>query len=288
MAIVRPIQKADKVLVDDGAIKENLRDLEYALSQQQYDVAKAVLRVILTAMPGVKSKNVAFLNTLTSLREAVDTGEMSLRDMSRELKTEFTGYKLAVLKMVEEVNTPTQKDELSINDLLDHAGHALTQYEQTRDQIEKDLLARGFVVTRAPVMPLSTPPLDVAKLAKNGFKSDTFAGYPIVHAQFVVGISQERVYKEVDELAGHKLADVGKSPTEAQRQEVYENVLDSVRSQFSKHRLMQVGSPHHWYDATWFWLLPESHFKLLKSCTISETPVQSLSIKKWSFPFRGK
>jgi len=288
MAIVRPIQRADKVSINEGSINENLRDLEYALSQQQFDVAKATLRVILTAMPGVKSKNVAFLNALTSMREAVDTGEMSLRDMSRELKMEFTGYKLAVLKMVEEVNTPTQKDELSINDLLDNAGHALTQYEQTRDQIERDLLARGFVATRAPVMPISVPPLDVSKLAKNGFKADTFAGYPIIHSQFVVGISQERVFKEVDELAGHKLADTGKSPTEEQRNEVYENLLDSVRSQFPSHRFMPVGVPHHWYDATWFWLLPESHFKLLKSCTISPTPVQSLSVKKWSFPFRGK
>jgi hypothetical protein len=288
MAVVRAMARSEKVSVDDTAIKESLRDLEYALSQQQFDVAKATLRVILTAMPGIKSKNVAFLNALTSMREAVDTKEMTPREFSTELKSEFVAYRLSVLAMIEEVNTPSQKDELSLHDALDKSGNALSKYEKSRDQIEKAILDTGFVVTYAPVMPISTPILDVARLTSNGFKSETFAGYPILHNQFVVGVSMDRIFQEVDEMLGTELKKVGKTPTEDQRQAVYDNILDSVKSRFPSQRLRPVGAPYHWYNAVWFWMLPESHYKLLKSCTISATTVESLNLKKWSFPFRGK
>lgn len=288
MAVVRAMARSEKVSIDDTAVNESLSDLEHALSRQQFDVAKATLRVILTAMPGIKSKNIAFLNALTSMQEAVQTKEMTMREFSTELKQEFTAYRLSVLKMIEEVNTPSQKDELSINDMLDKSGNALSKYEKSRDQIEKTMLDSGFVVTYAPVLPISTPILDVSRLNSNGFKSETFAGYPIIHDQFIVGISMDRIFQEVDDMLGVRLKDTGKTPTEEQRQEVYDNLLDSVKSKFSRQRLRPVGAPYHWYNAIWFWMLPESHYKLLKSCTISAATVESLHLKKWSFPFRGK
>lgn len=284
MAVVRAMQKSEKVVINEADIGEKLSDLENSLSNQQFKSARGIMRSILTAFPGVKSLNIKFLNALTSMEEAVATGEMSLREMSTELRSEFNGYRLRVLKMVEEANSPTQKEELSTPDLIGQGLSGLKGYESSRDQLEKDILNRGLVVAYAPVIPISSPPLDIAKLNANGFKSDSFAGYPVLHKQFIIGMSTEQILTEVTHLFGGD----GKSSTAEQREKVIENFIQSVTGRFPSQKFMPVGGTHHFYDSTWVWLLPQSHFNLFKKCTASPVSVQSLHIKRWSFPFAGK
>jgi len=296
MAIVRPMLRAESSAVNVEAVQELLKDLEFALGKLQIETAKATLRAILTQIPGIKSKNAAFLNAITSIQEGVASDDISMREQQRMLKDEFKGYELHLNNMLEEVRTPSQKEEmLSISDLLEHSKHALTSFEQNRDSLERAIAERGIVTAYAPVLALTTPMLEVSKCKANAFNATSFEGYPILHKQMVAGISTEKILDMVNEgkgssVPGKPKKSSGRLPgsTHEQRQEVLDQFVDSVISKYPKLKLISVGAPYHWYETTWFWMLPQAHFNLLKRCTLSPTTVQSLSIKKWSFPFASR
>ena len=219
--------------------------------------------------------------------------------MLSQLREEFTAYRLSVETLLSELKIPTQKDEmLSLEELLSHQKSTLTSFEETRDSLERKLLdGSGVVVAYAPVIPISKPPLDVAKLKANAFKSESFMGYPILHKMMVAGISTERILAEVAKERGTvptkkvftDQSNAGaKASTPAEREKVVQHFLDTVISKHKNLRLMAVGGSHQWYDATWFLLLPQAQYNHLLRCTISPTAVQSLSFKKWSFPFANR
>ena len=187
MAIIRPTQRAAASQVDDTAVLELLRDVGFALKNSQFQVAKANLSLMLKHLPSLKSKNVALLNALTSLQEGLDSRDLTKKEFTAQLREEFTAYRLSVETVLAELKIPTQKDEmLSLEELLSHQKSTLTSFEETRDSLERKLLdGSGVVVAYAPVIPISQPPLDVAKLKANAFKSESFMGYPILHKMMV-------------------------------------------------------------------------------------------------------
>jgi hypothetical protein len=291
MGIFRPIQKASSAQVDEDAVRELLNDAGFAFKNQQFNVAKSTLALLLKKLPGLRSKNLALLNSLTSLQEGLSSQDFSQKEFMTSLREEFTAYRLAVESVLTELRDKPQ-DELTLDGLLSHQNNPLTSFEETRDTLERKLLdGSGVVVAHAPVIPLSTPPLDPLKLKQNGFKVESFAGYPIIHGMLVAGISTERVLAEVERArsGGKPSKDATPKPSTMQeRQEVTDLFVGSVQAKYPNLKLIPVGGYHQWYEASWFLLLPQSHFKLLQKCTISPTPVQSLRFNKWSFPFSNR
>lgn len=298
MAIFRPIPHKVKASVDDVAVNESLKDLEHHLRNNQFNNARATLRVIMTRMPGVKNYNIQLLNTLTSVEEGRASEELSMTKAAKEVKEAFQLYRSHIQRVLDELHTPTQEEELhSLDGVFNLSKQTLLSFETHRAQIRDRIREQGVVVTSAPVLGLFAPMLDVAKLKANGFKSRSLEGYPVLLDQMVVGISTEYILRLVksDGMRKKKMVidKTGKSvesTTPEQRAEAKEQFLDTVLQKFKPNgqRLANIGGEVIFESASWFWLVPADHLKLWRSCTTSPTTVNSLSIKNWNFPFASK
>lgn len=292
MAIFRPIPaKASQSSVNDTLVRESLNDLEHTLRAQQFNNARATLSIIAGQLKlAVRSYNVEMLNTLTSVEEGIASGDLTLNGAKRELRDAFQKYRLAVEKVLDALIIPTQEDEArSLEDVLKRSTETLLSFEKNRTAIKERIKSQGVVVTTAPVLVLSAPGLDVAKLKYNGFKSKSVEGYPVIEEQMVVGISVDVV---LNRIPGRKFDEKTSQPlkpsTPEQRQEVKAEFLETVLTRFKNRKLIQLGNEVAYEGTSWFWLAPSDHVKLFKSCTTSPHTVNSLSIKSWGFPFSSK
>ncbi len=288
MAIFRPIIASDKQsTVNDTAVRESLRDLEHALRAQQFNNARAILSSIVSQLKlSVRSHNIRILNTLTSVEEGIASGDLSAVGSRSELKIAFIEYEAAVESILEALVIPTQEEEMrSLTDVLNRSTETLLSFESNRSAIRQRIRENGVVVTSAPVLALSTPGLDVEKLKRVGFKSKSLEGYPVLQEQMVVGISVDVV---LERIPGRKLEEDGtpsKPSTMEQRNEVKEEILDTVLVRFNSRKLVQLGKEMSYEGTSWYWLVPADHVKLFKSCTTSPHTVTSFSVKSWGFPF---
>lgn len=287
MAITRPMQKSAPSQVDDSAVLDLLKDVGFSLRNAQYKVAASLLASILKHLPSVKSKNVALMNAVTSLQEGLASRDITKKEFDRSIREEFAAYDLFIRDVLKELRIPTQKEEMiSLEELVSHQRNVLTGFEETRDSLEKKILASsgGVLLTTAPTILVTNPGLDVAKLKANGFKSESFMGYPIVHKMIVLGITTERIVNEVRRANGKS----SKPTTAEQRNEVIDRVVDIAKARMPDHRLIPVGGLQQWYEASWLLLMPQAQVNRMKSCTMSPTTVSSLIFKKWAFPFASK
>lgn len=290
MAIVRPIPKKgeNQSQVNDAEVRELVKDLEFQLKNSQYNNAKSTLRSILTKLNGVKSYNIRLLNTITSVEEGLAAEEISLTQAKREIREAMDLYRDTIFRVLDELVIPTQEDQLhAINDMLKLSRETLLSFEKQRSAVLKMLEGQGVVLTTAPVLAMTGPILDVAKLKMNGFKARSLEGYPVLLEQTVLGIKVENV---LDHLSGEKMVPEGHKTrlpgsTAEQRKEVKQDILDVALARMKGQNVIAVGEEVQFAGASWYWLVPSGHLKLWRSCTTSPVTVGSVSIKGWGFPF---
>ena len=290
MAIFRPIPKKgdNQSQVNDEEIRELIKDLEFQLKKLQFNTAKGTLRSILTKLNGVKSLNVRLLNTITSVEEGQASEEITLTAAKKEVLLAFETYRDAVFHILDELVVPTQEEQLhAIDDLFKLSQQTLLSFEKQKAEVLKQLEGRGVVLTTGPVLAMTGPLLDVAKLKANGFKARSLEGYPVLLDQTLLGIKIDTV---LDRLSDEKkVSEDNKTrlpgTTAEQRREVKEEILEVAISRMRSQKVMTVGDEVQFAGASWFWLAPSNHYTLWKSCTTSPVTIQSLSIKGWGFPF---
>lgn len=66
--------------------------------------------------------------------------------------------------------------------------------------IVKSLNGKDFVIHRAPIIPMSTPPIQFEKLAALGFAAEKLGGYTVLEDQMVLGLNSGYTQKALQEL----------------------------------------------------------------------------------------
>ena len=66
--------------------------------------------------------------------------------------------------------------------------------------IVKSLNGKDFVIHRAPIIPMSTPPIQFEKLAALGFVAERLGGYTVLEDQLVLGLNSGYTQRALQEL----------------------------------------------------------------------------------------
>lgn len=66
--------------------------------------------------------------------------------------------------------------------------------------IVKSLNGKDFVIHRAPIIPMSTPPIQFEKLAALGFSAERLGGYTVIEDQMVLGLNSGYTQRALQEL----------------------------------------------------------------------------------------
>lgn len=294
MAITRPIPPRKVVAsIDASQIEEILSDLLKEAKNMQLQVMRASLSRMRTLLPGVRDENRIVLNTVLSVEEGLASGEIGPQRARRDMVEAVENYATKVRAMIQSLVTPSQEEEARQGELLDLALHQargkIQEFEKHRAEVMSQVKRSGIAVVTAPVLAITAPVLDVAKLKNNGFTATSLEGYPVLHKQTVLGLSVEALHRLSggDGLKEVKLSDgtSTRSLKPERRDEIKEEVIATFLAK--NPGFIQTGREHSMDGVSWFWFLPENHIKLMKRCTLSPTTVQSLTVKDWGFPFPG-
>jgi len=287
MAIFRPIIAGSQSTVNDEEVREQLKDLELALRNHALNNARAILSTILGHLRNAaRPHNISLLNTITSVEEGLASAEIGPMKARKELAEAFAEYSQSITKALDSLVIPTQKDEkVAFDQVLDRSTEVLLSFASQQEAILKRIREQGIVLTTAPVLTISSPPLDVSKLKSNGFKAKSLSGYAVLEDQLVVGISVDVVLSRTT----RKLSKDGskKPSTPEERNQIKEEFLDTVLQKYRNRKMIAVGGENSYEKSSWFWLVPSDNLRLLRSCTIVDHTVSSVNFTKWGFPFRG-
>lgn len=187
-----------------------------------------------------------------------------------------------------------------INDqLAQAAGDTLAVYNKNSRQLRADLLKNNFVIGYAPVMVINTTPLSAEKLRGFGFRVVDLEGYPILESQLVVGIRHSGMIEDMEEKMASsapkganveqamkkQMAAISKKMKDEEK-ESEEQMIAIVKSIRKKDNLVESDTTFHWAGATWYWLMPAGHIRLLQKSTIVNGTA-AFKPRSWGLPFKA-
>lgn len=269
-----------KATLDFEKIDDMVSSIAQAATKFQFKVAQGEMQALLTALPGAKTPLKVMNNTLVSINEGMRDGHLTRKGAAHEIELAITQFKDSIQKLSDSLSQPSKFDpEVLYKDL---SKDTLKVYDKNMNQVQVQLNHSGMFTGYVPVIPITQPPLDMAKLKAAGIAADTFAGYTILKKQFVAGITLEQLHKMAP-----KAADPNTPREKAKKleEEALQQFREVIESKYRNLKLVQMGGQIGWWNAYWFWFVNSSEFKLMKSCTINSTTVQSLPVKSWGFPF---
>jgi hypothetical protein len=190
------------------------------------------------------------------------------------------------------------KEQLN-DQIAQAAGDTLAVYNKNSRQLRADLLKNNFVIGYAPVMVINTTPLSAEKLRGFGFRVVDLEGYPILESQLVVGIRHSGMIEDMEEKMASSVpkgANVDQAMKKqmtaiankmrAEEKESEEQMVAIVKSIRKKDNLVESDTTFHWAGATWYWLLPAGHIRLLQKATIVNGTA-AFKPRSWGLPFKA-
>lgn len=275
MAIIRAhemgVKQKAATSINVEELQELFKDMNSDLRNGRLSSAQAVLKRMITVLPGLKKSANVLINTIVSVREGLASKEITKKTATEDLKSGIAEFQEALDAIIESVDVSDSSEEQVIDDLPSLLKDQLTPYDSSANEIQVKLNKNGVFVGYAPVLPLCKPPLSKEALKKNAFPFKDFGGYLILEKQLVVGFSNDYIRQHLN-----------KKDKEAT---LLEEMLDTVKAKYRNMKLVEVGGLSGWYGAKWYWLLPESQLRLLRKSTIAGPNSSSFSVSKWSFPF---
>lgn len=272
-----------KASLDFDKLNDTLELITQAAKKFQFKVAQGEMQALLTMYPGAKSALRVYNNTLTSISEGMTDGHLTRAGARSEVDMANTEFSAAIKKSIDTLSQPSKYDPEVLYKDLSH--DTLKVFDTNMNAVQVQLNKRGVFTGYVPVLPITQPPLDAGKLRSNGIVAENFAGYTILKKQFVAGITYDELKKLMPIQPG---PGVSEAKVKAAEEEALKHFREVIEAKYRHLKLVQMGGTTGWWNAYWFWYATASEFKVLKSCTINSTTVQSLKIQNWSFPFHRK
>lgn len=130
---------------------------------------------------------------------------------------------------------------------------------------------RPFAIARAPVVAVTTAPMNTAELKRGGIDFNSVSGYVILHKQLVVGISPRGEDLQAPKKRGTKaLTSIEKAQA----------VVDMINKERRTNYVLvtQRGAKHN--DGLWFWIADERTVNALMKANRGK-----LVLQMWGFAF---
>jgi hypothetical protein len=281
-------EKDAGMVVDQDLVRDLLDQIDSDSLKSKYNSAISSARLLLQEIPGARSSITEFINTVRSVDEGTDAGAITKAQGTLELKDAIFHMRLGVVTQLDLINNPpaTSFEESLQQDL---SRDPLRAYDADKNKLQVALNKTGIFTGYLPILALSNPPLDAAKLVRRGIPASSFAGYTILNKQFVAGIS-------LDYILAHNKAK-GKKPTanvqhmlsnDKEAQAIIQEFRETVQARYKHLKLTEMTEPHAWWGAIWLWMSSSSEYKAMHACTINDTTASSLKFRKWDFPFASK
>lgn len=276
---------SSQISVDEDHVSNLMSDLISAIKKCQLEVAKSTINLLVASIPGLKNSAMTLKNAIVSATEGLRDKATTKAVVIADLTEEYNLLQESLSKILDNLRNPAPTSfEEALQQDLDRT--SLRVYDKDMNVVQTRLNKSGVFTGYVPVLPISGPPLDAAKLNRAGIPAERFAGYTILNKQFVAGISNDFVRANVQTVG--KDGKKRESIREGDRQKILDEFVETVKARYKHLHMNLAADPHSWWDATWFWFLGSAEYRRMLSCTINDNTVQSLKVKKWSFPFVRK
>lgn len=276
-------------VVNQDLVKDLLDQAGGDALKFKFNSAIAASRLLLQEIPGARASITVFINTVRSVDEGLNSGTILKPQASLELHDAIFHLRLGVVTQLDLINNPppTSFEDALKNDL---SRDPLRAYEADKNKLQMAINKTGIFAGYLPVLPLSNPPLDAAKLVKAGIPASSFAGYTILNKQFVAGVSLDYI------LAHARTKGKQNQPVTVQHmlsgdkeaQAIITEFRETVQARYRSLKLTEMTEPHAWWGAIWLWMATPSEYRAMHACTINSTTVSSVKFRKWDFPFAAK
>jgi hypothetical protein len=261
--------------IDADRILSLFTDLSRAASTFKFQTSLGYGRTLLTELPSLKSQLRNFQNTVLSVQTGIGDRSISQREAKQEIQ-QAIGELETKLKVILKEVSDSEDQSTELNVMKD----SLVKYDLGMNELQTRLTRSHFFVGHTSILPVTQPALSVDALKANGFKAESFHGYPILSGQMVAGLTVDYMRKKT---GGDEAAKGDPTATE-----VFDDFVSLVLRKYAKLDLIQIGKPIHWWDASWVWLIPSRQFKVLRSCSYGGKSALNLAVKSWGFPFDRK
>jgi hypothetical protein len=272
------------VAFDESEAYELVEDLNRAAQRFEWKTIQPTLSRLLTMLPGMKKVIYKFKNTVTSVREGLESDTLMQKAAKEELADAYKELSFSIGIAIGELKRGNDLPEKIANDL---DTRTLKTYDKNMNAVQSRIQRDGTFAGYVPVLTITTPPLSVRKLNAKGILATNFADYPILNKQFVIGVSNDYVRGLMPAMKTQDKEKISKAFADTREQAIQE-VVEIVSKKFSSMKLVQIAEPIYWWDATWIWMMNSKEMEMLKQCTIVDSKVLSFLIKKWSFPFENR
>jgi hypothetical protein len=226
-------------------------------------------------------------NKTSSLADGLLEASYTIKDMTACQRVAATRLaEIAVLvrnppKKIEKAKTYDGDAELSapspsargdstenLKKLLDGTPDVLKKYSTTSRDLNV-LLAKNYIFTRVPVVPLSKPPLSPAELDKLGFKVSRIGYYPVIENQLVLGLNPKYVL--------NAKSDMKKTPVQLAQ------YLVDVLNKKSGHKYQILGGVAKHKTGYYFWLVTDRDTDLFRKAAGGNR----FLLQSWGFAFES-
>lgn len=297
----------DNTSIDWDAFSELEKQLTNELGKQQFSMAKVTVDQMVSLIPGIKKFSIEFKNSLTSLASALKDEDVSKKAAAEFAASYYNTFNSKLSKFLATVKTSDETKAVEQDDGFALSKKILDQHGDSEAALKSELLKKGYVFTKAPVVVIATPFFDPNELRRNGFDVQAFEGYFILKNQYVAGVSNEFVAQRIADAAvageAGKENNLGLSKSAAKKllqtkpddktlkhraemeAHVLDDLVDTIKSKYPTQKFQDLGPKFGWYSAKWVWLVPSGQVTLLSRSTVSGKSGGHLKIKNVSFPF---
>jgi hypothetical protein len=297
----------DSSSIDWDTFSELEKSLVQELGKQQFALAKVSLDQMVQMIPGTKKIATELKNSLTSVASALASDDLTKKAAAEYVASYYAAFNSKLAAFLSSIKTADDAKSDSHDDGFALSQKILDKHSDSEAALKSELLKKGYVFTKAPVVVIATPFFNPAELRRNGFNVDAFEGYFILKDQYVAGVTNEYAAQRIADAAvagsSGKENALGltkdqakkflKEERDAKTQKkikdaelhVLDDLVDTIKGKYAAQRFQDLGPKFGWYNARWCWLVPSGQVTLLSRSTVAGSSGGHLKVKNVSFPF---
>lgn len=262
-----------------------LRQIRDCLSAESWSNA-------VTAASSLKSCHAANRAPLNFFQKAVESSLEGCRDglltkteMKKAILEAFDRMKDACLNHATYTRIYRNEDVLK-----QHTRSSLSKMNSYREDVYQVSQENRYVALRLPIIPLTKPGLDPAKVARH-LDAFSLEGYTVLQDQDVLVVSRQFMFEWINKKDPRSCdLDTGRISDpkifSALRQVYIDKVLKKARPLFPASSTLQEKLSSMNGDL-FFWFIRSEDMAALLDCTVMNSRVSGIEVISWSFPFKN-
>lgn len=125
---------------------------------------------------------------------------------------------------------------------------------------------RPLVLSRAPIVPVTSTVLQLRKLQEMGIKAESLGGYPLLHDQRIIGVNRDALQADAKGVTEKVI-------------EAATRFMDSMRKSVTTMTMVSARAVPH-SGGTWYWVADRTTLRALR-----EAAGGNINVTDWGFGF---